>query len=410
MFSQETETVLQKSLGELPLMVSSRSLRYDIDELVAISLAPSRIAVVDDANTAHAFGDQVFKALNNRFPATRITLESGAVADTITADDIELRASGCDAYVAVGSGTINDLCKHVSHRDGKPYVVFPTAASMNGYVSANASISDRGFKQTLSAHMPRGVFCDLSVIAAAPARLSRSGLGDSVARATAQADWLLSRLLIGTEYKEEVFALLTPYEPQLFEHARGIGKGDGESIGLLMQCLLLSGFGMVIAGGSYPASQGEHMIAHTYDMLTQHQQTPDTLHGEAIGVTTLAMARHQAALLRKPPTLAGWEFPMDAMNKHFDKPVAQECKAAFYKKRERMEAAGISDDNLRSRWDGIAGQLEKVMLPPARIEAILKAAGAPAYPQQLHWDEAIYQRACEFARFTRDRFTFLDMK
>ena len=39
------------------------------------------------------------------------------------------------------------------------------------------------------------------------------------------------------------------------------------SIELLMQTLLLSGLGMTIAGGSYPASQGEHMIAHTYEML-----------------------------------------------------------------------------------------------------------------------------------------------
>ena len=42
----------------------------------------------------------------------------------------------------------------------------------------------------------------------------------------------------------------------------GIAKGDISAVELLMQVLLLSGLGMTIAGGSYPASQAEHMIAH----------------------------------------------------------------------------------------------------------------------------------------------------
>ena len=32
-----------------------------------------------------------------------------------------------DALIAIGSGTINDLCKYASAQDGKPYAVFATA-------------------------------------------------------------------------------------------------------------------------------------------------------------------------------------------------------------------------------------------------------------------------------------------
>ena len=37
------------------------------------------------------------------------------------------------------------------------YAVFPTAASMNGYLSANASLSELGMKRSFPAHLPRGV-------------------------------------------------------------------------------------------------------------------------------------------------------------------------------------------------------------------------------------------------------------
>jgi glycerol-1-phosphate dehydrogenase [NAD(P)+] len=34
--------------------------------------------------------------------------------------------------IAVGSGVLDDLCKHATDLDGRPYAVFGTAASMNG--------------------------------------------------------------------------------------------------------------------------------------------------------------------------------------------------------------------------------------------------------------------------------------
>jgi glycerol-1-phosphate dehydrogenase [NAD(P)+] len=51
-------------------------------------------------------------------------------------------------------------------------------------------------------------FLDLSILAAAPVRMIRSGLGDSLCRATAQADWLLSHLLFDLPYRTMPFRLL----------------------------------------------------------------------------------------------------------------------------------------------------------------------------------------------------------
>ena len=53
-------------------------------------------------------------------------------------------------------------------------------------------------------------------MAAAPPRMIRSGLGDSLCRPTAQADWLLAHLLFDQPYRTMPFVLLEADEAQLF--------------------------------------------------------------------------------------------------------------------------------------------------------------------------------------------------
>ena len=77
--------------------------------------------------------------------------------------------------VAVGSGTINDLVKLCSHRNGRRYMVVGTAASMDGYTSFGASITFEGAKQTFSCPAPLGVLADTAIIAAAPKEMTASG-------------------------------------------------------------------------------------------------------------------------------------------------------------------------------------------------------------------------------------------
>src|SRR5690606_20122468 len=117
-----------------------------------------------------------------------------------------------DGVIAVGAGTINDLAKMVALQRGVPQLVFATAPSMNGYTSVSASITTDGLKRSYRTRTPVAAFFDLRVLANAPVRLIRAGLGDSACRATAQADWLLSHMLLGRPYREAPFALLAADE------------------------------------------------------------------------------------------------------------------------------------------------------------------------------------------------------
>ncbi len=192
--------------------------------------------------------------------------------------------------VAFGSGTVNDVCKYASYLEGKNYISFPTAASMNGYTSANASILVDGYKKSFKAHLPKAIYIDIDIIANAPPRLTLSGFADFICRSTVQADWLLSHLLLGTEYNESPFTFIRDLEQILLREHLALAKRSKKVVLLLIEALLISGFGMVISKGSYSASQGEHIIAHAMEMVTKDYSS---LHGEKIAVTTITMANLQ---------------------------------------------------------------------------------------------------------------------
>ena len=195
-----------------------------------------------------------------------IVLPEHPEPDLETVDRLSNAAVDSDALVAVGSGTINDLAKYAAAQDGKPYAVFAMAPSMNGYTSANAAITVDGHKKTLPATLARGVYVDLAIFAAAPPRMIRAGLGDSLCRPTAQVDWLLSHHALGTPYRRAPFALLAADEPALFAAPEALLAGDLDAMRALARTLVLSGIGMTLCGSSAPASQGEHLISHYIDM------------------------------------------------------------------------------------------------------------------------------------------------
>ncbi len=100
---------------------------------------------------------------------------------------VRSRAKDSDLIVALGSGTVNDICKYATYLEGKNYISFPTAASMNGYTSANASILINGYKKSLVAHLPRAIYIDTNIIANAPLRLTLSGFADFICCSTVQS-------------------------------------------------------------------------------------------------------------------------------------------------------------------------------------------------------------------------------
>jgi glycerol-1-phosphate dehydrogenase [NAD(P)+] len=379
-------------------------------ELIAALGLGDRLAVVGDDATFAALGDRVVRALGSRFTVQRLGLGRAPHADSETvARLVAALDPGTCAVVAVGSGTINDLCKMAALARGCPQVVFATAPSMNGYTSLSASITEAGFKRSVRAATPIGVFFDLGVIARAPARLIRAGLGDSLCRPTAQADWLLAHLLLGQPYREVPFALLAGDEPVLFGEARALVAGDLAVLRRLVRTLVLSGFGMTICGGSYPASQGEHLLSHYVEMM-RPPGLPEALHGEQIGVCALALARLQDGLLAQdaPPVLQPTAIDHADVIRHFGSALGEVCWCELAPTRLDRARADELNARLAASWDAMRTRIAAITLGAAAMARVLADAGAPGTPEELGWPPALFAAARGHAREIRNRYTFLD--
>ncbi len=387
-------------------IVIDRGVIENADEYLAKLAIGKSLLIVCDKNTFAAAGEKLFKVLERKYQVTAFMSDGNPVCDEATAGAIEQKSKDYDGIVAVGSGTINDLCKYASYKARKPYVVFATAPSMNGYCSASASIIVDNFKSSLTANPPLAVFMDIDVMMKAPARLIRSGLGDMLCRPTAQSDWLLSHLLLGTPYKTAPFVLLEKYENPLMENAKGLMGGDAEVMQLLCLCLVLSGIGMFISGGSYPASQGEHLIAHFMEMLF-----PSTsFHGEQIGITTLAMAAVQEDML-SAPSLKLTHIPLDEekLLQYFGEQVGKGSIAEAKKKWPSPQKIDELNDMLAKDWKDIVGKISAVGIPKQKLKSYLEAAGCSTDAAHIGWEPEWYHQAIMHSLFLRNRFTFLDL-
>jgi glycerol-1-phosphate dehydrogenase [NAD(P)+] len=390
-------------------IVVERSLAGEEAGRVAALRLGRRLAVVSDAVTHDVLGARIERALRTIAHVDSVVLPAHPHADMPTVEAVRAGSASADALIAVGSGTINDLAKFAAAQDRKPYAVFATAPSMNGYTSANAAITVDGHKKTLPATLARGVFVDLAIFAAAPPRMIRAGLGDSLCRPTAQIDWLLSHHALGTPYRSAPFALLAPDEPVLFAAPEALLAGDLDAMRALAQTLVLSGIGMTLCGSSAPASQGEHLISHYVDMRTPAGRPP-YLHGEQVAVATLTMARLQEAVLDAPPPVVRASIvDADALCTHFGADVGAQCWQEFAPKRLTSERAAQLTARLATTWERLRRDAAAARVAADRLGDIMRRIGGPRRPSDIGLEPSFYADAVRHARFLRNRYTFLDL-
>jgi glycerol-1-phosphate dehydrogenase [NAD(P)+] len=389
-------------------IVIERALGGTEAELIGRLGLGRRLAVVGDRNTFDALGDRVARALARIARIDSVVLDA-PVADLATVDELRARTGAAEALIAVGSGTLNDLCKYLAYRTGRPYAVFATAPSMNGYLTATASLARDGVKVSLPARPPVAALFDLDVLRTAPARLIRAGIGDSICRTTAQADWLLGHCLRGAPYSETPYLLQIDEEPHLLSRAAEIVDGDVEGVRALTCLLVLAGLGMVIVGGSQPASMGEHLISHYIDTMARPH--PGSLHGEQVGVATLTVSRMQHALLQaeRPPEVRSTRLDETAMRARYGRALGEQFIAQLKAKALDENAAARMNARLAEVWPALTAQLRAVMVPTVRLRDALEAAGAPTTGEDLGLSAAFYRDAVRHAREIRDRYSILDL-
>ncbi len=324
--------------------------------------------------------------------------------------------------VAVGSGTVNDLCKYASSLVGRPYAVVGTAASMDGYTSFGASIEHNECKQTFACPAPRGVLIDVDVVCQAPLKMNAAGFADLIAKIPAGADWILADLL-GTEPIDRVaWGLVQDSLRDWVSNPKGVAAGDRKALTHLTEGLIMSGLAMQKAKTSRTASGAEHQFSHLWDNQNHRFNGETPSHGFKVGVGTVATSAlyerilatwcektFDDALENLPKNFRTWETIERELAENFGnsglrETVERECRKKFVEPDELRRRLRL----FRDSWGELKTKLAAQLFPAAEIQRIIADATAPSTPEEIGIDRPRLERSYCLAQQLRYRYNVLD--
>jgi glycerol-1-phosphate dehydrogenase [NAD(P)+] len=284
-FSEPCTCGKTHSLLTKVIVIESGAIKKLSGILASLGLS-KRGVMVCDSNTA-PFADQIAveidEALHPIKPCIVLNPE-GLHADERSTAKVacQLPVDAC-WILAVGSGTIHDTVRYVAKERGINFVSFPTAASVDGFVSAVSAMTWQGFKKTMDGVAPIAVVADTDIFSKAPYHLTASGIGDVLGKYISLVDWRMANILIGEDYCERIAELTREAVDKIRDNLQGIRAGDPDAYEQLLYAQLLSGLAMQMWGNSRPASGSEHHFSHFWEMevLNPHLTA---LHGEKVGV------------------------------------------------------------------------------------------------------------------------------
>jgi len=378
-------------------------------------VAAEGAVVVADLRTWDVCGARAYDALKRAgLEVSRVIVpdraKGGPICDDTTVQGLtgQLRDVHPDLVVAVGSGVINDLCKWAAFEMRVPYIVVATAASMNGYSSANVAPTIAGVKRLIEARPPVAVVAEPAVIEQAPREMTAAGFGDTIAKFQSKADWIMNRVLLGEYYCEFCAGIASSLEPLYLNHPEDIRDGKPEAMKGLFEALFWTGLAMTLVGTSAPASGGEHLLSHTLDMMAEVRGHAHDLHGRQVGLgTLLSAALYQRVLAIETPVPRGLPSAVDAEFWRMPSVVAA-IKEQYEAKKPHLETVRqkIVTGHL---WDRLRMQLAAEVKSPETIQSWLRRAGAAVSIDDIGCPHERIRAAILHMHEIRKRTTIVDL-
>ncbi len=244
--------------------------------------------IVCDRNTYEAAGRRLESCLEDMDISVFIYDRTDLHADAHSVGRLMIAmAYDPDYLIACGSGTITDTVRYTAFLTKKPFVVFATAASVDGFASGSTPLIVDGFKTTYPGKAPIAVFADTKVLACAPAKMTAAGFGDVLAKIIAVIDWKLARDVEGEQFCPFICSMVEDAVDECIALAADLADARPQACGKLMNVLSVTGIAMQMMGTTRPASGGEHHISHLLEMRDISLGRKGSLHGDKVGIGTL---------------------------------------------------------------------------------------------------------------------------
>ncbi len=322
-----------------------------------------------------------------------------------------------DLIVAVGSGTINDICRFVSYKKEMDYFIFATAPSMDGFASDVSPLIVDNLKTTYSAHVPTAIIGDLDILKNAPMDMVAAGAGDIFGKYTCLCDWKLAHIVTQEYYCVEIAHLVEHSIDVLVDSCRKIQMDKETAIEKIMEGLILSGIAMSFAGNSRPASGSEHHLSHYWEMMFLFDGKKPVFHGTKVGIATVLVLKLYERLNHET-----FNFSIAAKNaEEFDRSLWDRKMQELY----RSAAGGVTflenkigkntPENVIKRLTVVKEKLPEIRklieaLPSsATVTGLLQELHAPVKPWQVNISDEEIVDAVIAAKELRNRYGLLQL-
>ncbi len=357
--------------------------------------------------------DAGIKAKAHVFTGGRFIPNEKALGDLMIDADRDL-----DLVVAVGTGSINDMCRFFSYQMGVPYAIVATAAPMDGFASSGAALMVNNIKQTIPAQTPLFIIGDTDILCGAPARMVSAGLGDLLGKFTCLNDWRISKIVNDEYYCDRIVNLVKDCIDNVLLNADKAVDRDPQVIGDIMEGLVLTGVAMSFVGNSRPAAGCEHHLNHYWEAIElQNGQIP-VLHGIEVGIAEVMILKMTEFLREARPDFdaarekakkydqAAWEEKMkEVYGTASDAIIELEHQA----KKNDPEGRLARIDTIEKNWDEIVRLMDEYQPSAARMIEILKSLDAPYFPSQVGFSDEMLYNALVYGKENRERYTLLSM-
>ena len=377
-----------------------------VDSLKKLTEKYRHILLVADTNTYEAQGWAVDRLLRGKIESQLIySGETVLVPDEEAIESLEESVTAkTDLIIGVGSGVINDLCKHVSFQRNLPYFIVATAPSMDGYASNSAALILGGMKISPNARPPKAIIADTQTLKNAPMDMIQAGYGDIMGKLSCLNDWKLAKLINHEYFCDKVYQLTYDTVMELMPLAGKLQERDEIAVGMLMEALVTVGIAMSFVGNSRPASGSEHHLSHFFEITGIVHGRPYLPHGIDVAFSAVLTAMLRERILHDAPALQSFDREdwINQMNRIYG-PVAP----GVIQLQDKLDSyRSYADNAMASNWDEIRQCLSEAPSAAQMLE-IVESVGLHYADFEAFYTEPVLKDAIKWGKDLKDRYTVL---
>ena len=391
-----------------------------LDELPSIIklMGYQSLYLISDPVTYQIAGERCVHILENAGIPHKITKLTHLGFDEATLGELTIQMpKDCDLVIAVGTGAINDVTRYFSFKLNRPFFTIATAAPMDGFASSIAAIQTNHLKTTYEAQTPTAIIGDTDILKNAPYPMIAAGLGDLLGKFTCLCDWKLSRVINGEHYCENIVEMVEVCVRKVLSSAEGARDRNPETLGAIMEGLVLTGVAMSLYGNSRPASGCEHHMSHYWEMMFEQAGKRPAPHGIQVGVGTVLILKLVEALRTYEVDFAAARvFAQQYDQSSWEAEIREAYGPAAHGVIEMELSSGknavdshlVRIDVMEQHWDEILAMLSA--LPSSNhVMSLLSSLEAPCLPNQIGIDAIMLKNTFLYCKEVRNRYTILQM-